>query len=49
MAQFTAEQREYIADTITIAITQMEVKVGTILGQGGAMQSASSDRREAQR
>ena len=40
MAQFTPEQREYISDTIKLAITKMELKVGTILGQGEAMQSA---------
>ena len=40
MAQFTAEQRDYIADSIKVAITQMELKVGTILGQGEATQIA---------
>ena len=38
MAQFTAEQREYIESTINIAIGKMEEKVGAILGQGEAMQ-----------
>ena len=40
MAQLTAEQRDYISDSIKVAITQMEVKVGTILGQGEATQIA---------
>ena len=40
MVQFTAEQHDYIADSIKVAIAQMELKVGTILGQGEAMQSA---------
>ena len=39
MAQFTAEQREYIENTISIAIGKMEEKVGSILGQGEAMQN----------
>ena len=38
MAQFTAEQREYIGSTINIAIGKIEEKVGSILGQGEAMQ-----------
>ena len=38
MAQFTAEQREYIESTINIAIGKMEEKVNAILGQGEAMQ-----------
>ena len=38
MAQFTAEQREYIESTINIAIGKMEEKVGSILVQGEAMQ-----------
>ena len=40
MAQFTPEQREYISDTIKLATTRMELKVGTILEQGDAMHSA---------
>ena len=38
MANFTAEQREYIATTISVAIGAMEDKVGSILGRGEAMQ-----------
>ena len=38
MANFTAEQRDYIATTIGVAIGKMEEKVSSILGQGEAMQ-----------
>ena len=38
MANFTVEQREYIATTISVAIGTMEEKVSSILGQGEAMQ-----------
>ena len=38
MAQFTAEQREYIESTINIEIGKIEQKVGSILMQGEAMQ-----------
>ena len=40
MAQFTAEQRDDISESIKVAITQMELKVGTIFGQGEATQIA---------
>ena len=39
MANFTEAQQKYIGDTITLAIAQMESKVGSILGQGEAMQT----------
>ena len=35
---FTPAQQEYIGNTIKLAITEMELKVGAILGQGQAMQ-----------
>ena len=35
---FTPAQQEYIGNTIKLAITKMELKVGAILGQGQAMQ-----------
>ena len=43
MAQFTPEQREFIGETIKIAIVQMEEKVGTILTRGEAMQSGIAE------
>ena len=39
MGNFTIEQQAYIGDTIKLAVTQMELKVGAILGQGEAMQT----------
>ena len=39
MANFAIEQQAYIGDTIKLAVTQMELKVGAILGQGEAMQT----------
>jgi phage shock protein A len=39
MANFTEAEQKYIGDTITLAIAQMESKVGSILGQGEAMQT----------
>ena len=38
MAQFTPEQREYIENTIELAVAQMEEQVGSILTEGKAMQ-----------
>ena len=39
MADFSSDQKAYISKTIKLAITEMELKVGTILGQAEAMQT----------
>ena len=36
---FSPQQQEYISSTIKLAITEMEQKVGAILGQAEAMQT----------
>ena len=36
---FSPQQQEYISNSIKLAITEMEQKVGTILGQAEAMQT----------
>ena len=36
---FSPQQQEYISTSIKLAITEMEQKVGTILGQAEAMQT----------
>ena len=36
---FSPQQQEYIGNTIKLAITEMELKVGTILGQAEAIQT----------